>query len=53
MASPAITIHIAELRRLGLSYRQVAAHLDRKGIKPARARKWSAMTVRNIHTSGR
>jgi hypothetical protein len=42
---------VAEIRRLrGLdrSYRQIAAYLDRKQVKPPRAATWSAMTVRNI-----
>lgn len=48
MTSMEAARRIRELRRLGLSYRQIAAHLDRKGIKPDRATHWSAMTVRNI-----
>lgn len=40
---------IERLHRDGYSYRQIAAYLDRKGIKPARAEKWSAMSVRNIY----
>jgi hypothetical protein len=43
---------VAEIRRLrdeqGRSYRQIAAYLDRKQVKPPRAATWSAMTVRNI-----
>lgn len=50
--------HVAELigrlrRDLGLSYRDICAHLHRKGIKPVRATEWSPMTVRNIHERGR
>lgn len=40
---------IERLHRDGYSYRQIAAYLDRKGIKPAKAAKWSAMSVRNIY----
>lgn len=40
---------IVRLKRSGYSYRQIAAYLDRKGIKPPRAAKWSAMSVRNIY----
>lgn len=46
--SPAIG-SIARLKGEGYSYRQIAAYLDRKGIKPPKAAKWSAMTVRNIY----
>lgn len=40
---------ILRLHRDGYSYRQIAAYLDRKGIKPPKATKWSAMSVRNIY----
>lgn len=40
---------IVRLKRDGYSYRRIAAYLDRKGIKPPRAAKWSAMSVRNIY----
>lgn len=40
---------IVRMKRDGYSYRQIAAYLDRKGIRPARAAKWSAMSVRNIY----
>jgi hypothetical protein len=40
---------IVRLKRDGYSYRQIAAYLDRKGIKPPKAAKWSAMSVRNIY----
>lgn len=46
--SPAIG-SITRLKDNGYSYRQIAAYLDRKGIKPPKAAKWSAMTVRNIY----
>jgi DNA invertase Pin-like site-specific DNA recombinase len=39
---------IAELRKAGQSYRQIAAALDAKGLRPRRAAHWSAMAVRNI-----
>lgn len=40
---------ILRLRRDGYSYRRIAAYLDRKGIKPPKAARWSAMSVRNIY----
>lgn len=40
---------ICRLKRDGYSFRQIAAYLDRKGIKPPRAKAWSAMSVRNIY----
>jgi hypothetical protein len=46
--SPAVG-PILRLHRDGYSYRQIAAYLDRKGIKPPKAAKWSAMSVRNIY----
>lgn len=48
MASQTAVDRIMQLRGMGLSYRRIAAHLDRKRIQPARAARWSAMTVRNI-----
>lgn len=39
---------IARLRRLGKSYRQIATELDAQGIKPRRAKRWAAMTVRSV-----
>jgi DNA invertase Pin-like site-specific DNA recombinase len=41
-------VRIAELRRSGRSYRQIAMALDHEGLPPRRAESWSAMTVRNI-----
>lgn len=46
--SEAVVAEIKRLRGLDRSYRQIAAYLDRKRIKPPRAATWSAMTVRNI-----
>ena len=40
---------IVRMKRDGYSYRQIAAYLDRKGIKPPKAAQWSAMSVRNIY----
>ncbi len=40
---------IVRLKNEGYSYRQIAAYLDRKSIKPPKAAKWSAMSVRNIY----
>lgn len=39
---------IVELRRAGLSYREIATTLDAEGHKPRRAVSWSAAAVRNI-----
>lgn len=39
---------ILELRRAGKSYRVIAATLDAEGLRPQRAERWSAMTVRNV-----
>lgn len=44
----AVVARIRRLRRDGYTYRAIAAHLDRKGIKPSRAERWSAATVRLI-----
>lgn len=53
MASDVYAPGQADILRLkqdgSYSYRQIAAYLDRKGIKPPKAAKWSAMTVRNIY----
>lgn len=52
MASDVYTAGQDAILRLhcdGYSFRQIAAYLDRKGIKPPRAAKWSAMSVRNIY----
>jgi hypothetical protein len=46
--SPAAVAAIVRLTTDGYSYRQIAAYLDRKGIKPPKAKRWSAMTVRNV-----
>lgn len=46
--SEAVVAEIKRLRGLDRSYREIAAYLDRKRIKPPRAATWSAMTVRNI-----
>lgn len=39
---------ILERRRAGHTYRSIAAALDAAGVRPRRARTWSAMTVRSI-----
>ena len=39
---------IVDLRRAGLSYRDIATTLDSEGLRPRRAACWSAMAVRNI-----
>lgn len=44
---------IVRLHRDGYSFRQIAAYLDRKGIRPPKAAKWSAMSVRNIYERSR
>lgn len=52
MASDVYTAGQADIIRLrqdGYSYRRIAAYLDRKKVKPPKAEKWSAMTVRNIY----
>ncbi len=43
-----IVRRIGELRAAGESYREIAAALDREGLRPRRAESWSAMTVRSI-----
>lgn len=48
--SPQAIAAIKRLRADDYSYRQIAAYLDRKGIKPPKAKSWSAMTVRNVST---
>lgn len=44
----AVVDRIVELRLEGASYRSIAATLDKEGLRPRRAERWSAMTVRNI-----
>ncbi len=39
---------IIELRRDGASYRTIAETLDAEGLRPRRAARWSAMSVRNV-----
>lgn len=39
---------IVERRKAGASYREIAAELDEAGLKPRRAEKWSAMSVRSV-----
>ncbi len=39
---------ILELRSAGLSYREIALHLDQLGITPPRASRWSYTTIRLI-----
>jgi len=39
---------IVQLRHSGSSYREIAATLDSEGLRPRRAARWSAMSVRNI-----
>lgn len=47
---PEVAALIVRLRRdLGLSYRDICRHLDRKGVRPLHAVTWSPMTVRNVH----
>lgn len=41
---------ILELRAAGRSYRAIGEQLDTEGLRPRRAAKWSAMTVRSIVT---
>ena len=41
---------IVALRRAGRSYREIATTLDAEGLRPRRADRWSAMSVRNIAT---
>ncbi len=42
---------IHELRAENKSYREIAAQLDDEGLKPRRAERWSAMTVRRAFLS--
>jgi hypothetical protein len=49
VVSEGTATRIVELRAMGLSYRRIAAYLDRKKVPPPKAASWSAMTVRNIH----
>lgn len=39
---------IVDLRGSGTSYRAIAETLDAEGLRPRRAERWSAMSVRNI-----
>jgi DNA invertase Pin-like site-specific DNA recombinase len=39
---------VAELRQAGMSYRQVVAELNRRGIRTMRGGAWTAATVRNV-----
>jgi hypothetical protein len=42
---------IAEIRASGInSYRGIAAELDKRGIKPQRAEKWSSETIRKFES---
>ena len=42
---------IAEIRASGItSYRGIALELDKRGIKPLRAEKWSSETIRKFET---
>jgi DNA invertase Pin-like site-specific DNA recombinase len=38
----------AELRRAGMSFRQIVAELEKRGIRTMRGGAWTAMTVRNV-----
>lgn len=44
----AAVARIAELRTAGESYRAIAVVLDAEGLKPRRAERWSAMSVRAV-----
>lgn len=39
---------ILELRAAGMSYRAIGEQLDAEGLRPRRAARWSAMTVRSV-----
>lgn len=41
-------VEIVKRRRAGESYRQIAAALDAAELKPRRAKRWSAMSVRSV-----
>lgn len=43
------TQRIRELRAMGLTYSRIAAYLNRKSVRPAKAESWTAMMVRNVH----
>lgn len=45
--SPVVRL-ILRRRAEGMSYREIAAHLDDQGLRPRRASQWSAMSVRSI-----
>lgn len=47
-AETATVARILELRATGLSYRAIGEQLDAEGLRPRRAAKWSAMTVRSV-----
>jgi DNA invertase Pin-like site-specific DNA recombinase len=47
-AEQAVVSRIVELRQEGASYRVIAETLDAEGLRPRRAARWSAMSVRNI-----
>lgn len=44
----ATVARILELRKEGKSYRAIGEQLDTEGLKPRRAARWSAMTVRSV-----
>lgn len=42
--------YMRQLRAEGLSYRGIATHLDREGVRPKRSRRWMHTTVKSILT---
>lgn len=44
---PAVAL-IVQMRKRSASYRQIAAELDARGMRPRRAQRWSAMAVRSV-----
>jgi len=49
VVSEGTVTRIGELRAMGLSYRRIAAYLDRTKGSPPKAATWSVMTVRNVY----
>lgn len=47
-AEARVLARIVELRKAGRSYRVIGETLDVEGLRPRRAAKWSAMTVRSV-----
>ena len=45
-----VIAHVRRLRAKVLSYRGIATHLDREGVRPKRGRRWAHTTVKSMLT---